>query len=219
MIGYSLLKRTIDLLLSVLLIVATFPLQIIIAAVLFLDLRENPFFFQTRALTLNKFCFTMIKFRTISSRQAITKKHDHSNDIFLFPSLTRNISSFARWLRKTGLDELPQIYNVFIGQMSFVGPRPLMIQDLQLLEKQYPHYYKMRESITAKSGITGVWQIFGDRFKGVENLISLDRFYDENKSFRLDLKIMLLTIPVILFANNSDAIMPKINFMGKFKTE
>ena len=125
-----------------------------------------------------------------------------------------DLNWFTKWLRRTGLDELPQIYNVLVGHMSIVGPRPLMLQDLQILEKESPQNYLLRESIKSKPGLTGMWQIFGDRSKGVENLIGLDLFYEAEKSFRLDLKIFFFTIPIVLFAKNSDAIFPRTNFIN-----
>ena len=91
-----------------------------------------------------------------------------------------------------------------------------MIQDLEILKNEFPNYYRLREKISAKPGISGVWQIIGDRTQGVENLIGLDIFYDENISFKLDLNIFLVTIPIILFARNSDAIIPRIDFISKF---
>jgi len=201
-------KRSIDILLSIFLIIVTLPFQFIIAVFLILILKENPVFLQARGLTLNKYRFTMLKFRTIHSSQNQNKLHIHSKDIFLLPGLAVDLNWFTKWLRKTGLDELPQIYNVLVGQMSFVGPRPLMIQDLLILKKEFPQHYLLRESMISKPGLTGAWQIFGDRSKGVENLIGQDIFYEEEKSFELDLKILLLTIPIVLFAKNSDAIIP-----------
>lgn len=100
--------------------------------------------------------------------------------------------------------------------MSFIGPRPLMIQDLEILKNEFPNHYQLREKISAKPGISGVWQIVGDRTQGIENLIGLDIFYNKKISFKLDLNIFLATIPLILFAKNSDAIIPRIDFISKF---
>lgn len=210
------IKRILDIIFAIILIILTFPFQIVIGLVLLVSLKENPLFLQTRGLTHNKFRFTIIKFRTIKSSEISPELHHTSKDIFLLPNLAVKLNGFEKWLRKTGLDELPQIYNVLVGQMSFIGPRPLMIQDLEILKNEFPNYYRLREKISAKPGISGVWQIIGDRTQGVENLIGLDIFYDENISFKLDLNIFLVTIPIILFARNSDAIIPRIDFISKF---
>jgi lipopolysaccharide/colanic/teichoic acid biosynthesis glycosyltransferase len=207
-------KRAVDIFLSLVIIILTFPIQIIIAFILILIFKENPIFIQPRGITLNKFCFTIIKFRTIHSRQVQIKSNSSSKNIFLIPPLNGKLEPFARFLRKTGLDELPQIYNVFIGQMSFVGPRPLMIKDLEILKNEFPRYYQLRGLIKSKPGITGVWQLIGDRMLGAENLIGLDLFYEENKSPLLDFKIFLTTIPIIMFAKNSDAFAPRIDFIS-----
>lgn len=216
MLNYRTIKRILDILFAIILIILTFPFQIVIGLVLLISLKENPLFLQTRGLTHNKFRFTIIKFRTIKSSEISTELHHTSKDIFLLPNLAVKLNGFQKWLRKTGLDELPQIYNVLIGQMSFIGPRPLMIQDLEILKNEFPNHYQLREKIFAKPGISSVWQIVGDRTQGVENLIGLDIFYNKNISFKLDLNIFLATIPLILFAKNSDAIIPRIDFISKF---
>src|SRR3989339_1527481 len=213
MLNYRTIKRILDIIFAVILIALTFPFQIVISLALLISLKENPLFLQTRGLTHSKFQFKIIKFRTIKSSEISPEQHHTSKDIFLLPNLALNINAVGKWLRKTGLDELPQIYNVLIGQMSFIGPRPLMIPDLEILKNEFPNYYGLREKISAKPGISGVWQIIGDRTQGVENLMGLDIFYDENISFKLDLNIFLVTIPIILFAKNSDAIIPRIDLI------
>ncbi len=216
MLNYRTIKRILDILFAIILIILTFPLQLIIYIVLLISLKENPFFLQTRGLTQNKFRFTIFKFRTINSKEVNLEQHHFAKDIFLLPNLAIKLNGFEKWLRKTGLDELPQIYNVLIGQMSFIGPRPLMTQDLEILKNEFPNHYKLRENISVKPGISGVWQVIGDRTQGVENLIGLDIFYEENISFRLDLNIFLTTISLILLARNSDAIVPRIKLISKF---
>src|ERR1035437_5041421 len=142
---YYFLKRVGDVLLSIFFIIATLPLQLLFALILFIELRENPIFLQERGLTLSKNRFKIIKFRTIRSSQLnIHSKLVNSKSIFLISRLTFSISSFARWMRKSGFDELPQIYNVIAGQMSLVGPRPLTLQDLEILKNEFPAQYKIR---------------------------------------------------------------------------
>ncbi len=213
---YKSVKRIIDISISIFLIVITLPIQLLISITLFVLLRENPFFTQTRGITLGNQCFKIFKFRTIKTSEA--KKIEHSNwkEIFLIQKGTIKIGRFSRFLRLTGLDEIPQIYNVLIGNMSFVGPRPLMLRDLEIMKSYFPKQYETRDEITSKPGITGAWQLIGDRNLGVENLIALDIFYEEYSSLFLDFKIFVMTIPLILFAKNSDAIIPRIEFVSKF---
>lgn len=213
---YKILKRVFDLILSSSLIVITLPLQFLIAVVLAVVLKENPFFVQTRGITLEKKCFKMFKFRTITTLEANKIAHKNWREIFLIKRTTISVAKFSSFLRLTGLDELPQIFNVFWGEMSFVGPRPLMIRDLVIMKQQFPTQYRIRDEISAKPGITGAWQLIGDRNLGVENLIALDLFYEENRSLFLDAKIFVMTIPLVLFAKNSDAIVPRIDFVSRF---
>ncbi len=216
MLNYRTIKRILDILFAIILIILTFPFQLVICIALFISLKENPLFLQTRGLTQNKFRFTIIKFKTIRSKEVNSEQHHNPKDIFLLPNLAVKLNGFEKWLRRTGLDELPQIYNVLLGQMSFIGPRPLMIQDLEILKNEFPNHYILRENISVKPGISGVWQVIGDRMQGVKNLIGLDMLDKENISFILELNSFLKTVILVLSAKNSDAIVPGINFISKF---
>ena len=108
-------------------------------------------------------------------------------------------------LRKTGLDELPQLINVLKGDMSFVGPRPFSLSDLEIIKNEYPEIYNERVSFNTKPGITGLWQIEGNREEGIRNLIFLEKEYESKKSFLYDLSLVVKTIPVVFLANHSDA--------------
>ena len=110
------------------------------------------------------------------------------------------------------MDEIPQVFNVLKGDMSFVGPRPFMISDLKLLKKNNWEYYKLRNSFNSKPGITGLWQIFCNRDEGAKNLIALEKIYEDMKSFKYDLKVLVYTVPVVLTANNADAVFSTMSF-------
>lgn len=199
-------KRLFDILFALILLPVLLPLLLLFAVILFSIDWQNPFYIQERGITLTKFRFRIIKLRTIRRTDKKNKTEKIENSIFFKSYHKKNISSFGSWLRKTGFDEIPQIYNVLKGEMSFVGPRPFMISDLKLLKKKDWEYYKLRESFNSKPGITGLWQIFCNRDEGAKNLIVLEKIYEDMKSFKYDLKILVYTIPVVLAANNADAI-------------
>lgn len=90
--------------------------------------------------------------------------------------------------------------------MSLVGSRPLLERDLLIMKKCEPDFYYKRTKIKSLPGITGYWQVYGDRSKGSQNLIELDENYEKQKSFRLDAKIILKSILIVLTASHSDSI-------------
>lgn len=197
------------------LIIITLPLQLLIALIIFIELRESPLYFQKRALTLEKKIFTLIKFKTISSKEANKIFHNKIDNIFYIFDQNINIKKFTGFLRLTGLDELPQLYNVLFNHLNFIGPRPLMLEELELIKQSYPSLYELRNNVNSKPGITGLWQVIGERKKGIENLVGLDSFYEKNKSILLDLKILVYTFILLFTASNSDTILPCVQFISK----
>ncbi|MEN8191854.1 MAG: sugar transferase [Bacteroidota bacterium] len=203
-------KRIFDILLTLILLPFLIPVVLVFAIILTVELQSFPFIVQERGITLKKFRFKIIKLRTIKENKNIKRYYIAS--VFYKPQYIDDVPKFAGWLRRTGLDELPQIYNILKGEMSFVGPRPLMISDLTLLKTYDWKYYKIRASFDSKPGITGLWQIFCNREEGAKNLIALEKIYDEMKSVSYDLKILLYTVPVVLTANNADSIFSSTSF-------
>ncbi len=198
-----LVKSRMDKVLSVLILVATLPFILVTSIVISVILKSSPLIFQERGITKNNQTFKIIKFRTMKKNASCT--YD-KNNIFYKPYLSEYVPLYCKWLRKTGMDELPQLINVIKGEMSLIGPRPLMINDLEILEKDNPIFYSLRNTLKVKPGITGLWQVFGDRNKGVGNLINLDIQYEEQISFNTDLKIFLRTIPLVVKGMHSDAV-------------
>ena len=123
--------------------------------------------------------------------------------------MIKSVSPFSKWLRKTGLDELPQLVNVIIGDMSLVGPRPLMIEDLETMKKVSPEIYSRRNESKSKPGITGLWQLFGNRAEGLLGMIALESLYEKVGSISLDIKLIAYTSTVVIQAKNSDSIFYK----------
>ncbi len=183
--------------------------MILVSVVLFVQLKQFLIFIQERGITLNKFRYKIIKFKTMRANSPIGSESNLSNNIFYKPELTSKLSKFSNWLRKTGLDELPQLLNVVIGNMSLIGPRPLMLSDLKLMQKQFPEFYAMRQSFNCIPGISGLWQINGEREKGIENLIKLESTYEQKGSLILDIKLIFATSPIVVFASHSDAVSVK----------
>ncbi len=104
-----------------------------------------------------------------------------------------NVTSVGKWLRRTSLDELPQFFNVLKGDMSLVGPRPCLPYEWE----NYEEWHKKRLSVAP--GCTGVWQVSGRSEVGFRDMVILDLYYIQNASLHMDLKLILKTIPVMLF--------------------
>ncbi len=198
------MRRVFDILISLILIVLTIPLQFLIFLGLALDLQEFPIFFQERGITLNNGKFRIVKFKTLKKFLSTSEE----TNAFLKTEQQNHLTKFSKILRKTGLDEIPQLYNILFGEMSFIGPRPFMTSDLKLLKEQSPYYYSLRKNIKSKPGLTGLWQLFGDRNEGIKNLVELDLLYEYNKSVKLDLYLFIQTFVIFLKGKNSDAILP-----------
>lgn len=172
-VGY--LKRTIDLALSLLLLMALSPLLIIISIAL-LVFQGRPIFFIQRRPGKNTKIFNLIKFRTMDN---VGKNASNS---------TSRITTLGRILRESSLDEVPELYNVIIGDMSLVGPRPLLEEYLPL----YNHEQIKRHDVLP--GITGLAQVKGRNRLSWEEKFNLDLEYINNISFFLDLKILFMTL-------------------------
>ncbi len=198
----SILRQTVALLL---LLVFT-PILILLSLVSWIDTGKNPLFIQERGLTLSKFRFKLYKFRTLRASKFSDNSSSKSNAILKKTEYYSYLSSIGKFLRKTGLDELPQLINVLFGQMNFIGPRALSVEDLEKIKIQYPELYNRREKLNIKPGIVGLWQVNKDFDCTVEYLIKLDEEYQMKKSFLLNMKILFKAIGIILFGYHIDAI-------------
>ena len=201
---FFLIKNILDFLLGIIILLIASPFMLIIAIILFLIFRSLPFIVQERGITEEKHIFNIYKFKTIKPN--IDNNPGRDENILHKQHLSDYVPAFCRWLRKSGLDELPQIINVLKGEMSLIGPRPLMISDLKIIRHKHPDYYCRRQLIKVKPGITGLWQVHGNRSQGIENLLHLDIKYSENVSVSLDAEILLATITLVFMGKHSDAI-------------
>lgn len=172
-------KRSFDVILSLILIIFLFPVIILIFFLVWFTI-GSPIFKQKRP-GLNNKIFTLYKFKTL---------YDASKNIHE----TKRQNNVGNFLRKTGLDELPQLFNILENSMSLVGPRPLCVEYLN----KYSNYEKKRHLV--KPGITGLAQVNPD-LSGVKSWnksIKLDIYYTKNISFFLDIKILFKTLEIII---------------------
>lgn len=172
------MKRVFDILISLLSLLFLWPIMLITAALIHFKLGSPVLFKQSRP-GLNGKPFNMLKFR--SMLDATDKDGNHLPD-------EQRLTHFGRILRSTSLDELPGLINVIKGDMSLVGPRPLLMEYLPLYSSEQARRHDVRP------GITGWAQVNGRNAISWEDKFKLDVWYVDNQSFMLDLKILLLTV-------------------------
>ena len=172
------IKSIIDFCLSFVVLIVLFPILFVVTVLLFISNDGKPFFFQLRP-GKNERIFKIIKFKTMND-----KKDSKGN---LLPDAAR-LTIIGQFVRKTSLDELPQLINVLRGDMSLIGPRPLLPEYLPL----YNETQKRRHEV--KPGITGWAQVNGRNAISWQQKFEYDVWYVENGSFMLDCKIVFLTI-------------------------
>ncbi len=177
------------------------PLFLMVSILIRLESRGPALFIQKR-VGMNGEIFEIYKFRTMrissdpkycepsvdgSDREGICKKY----------KCDPRITVMGKFLRKTSIDELPQLFNVILGNMALVGPRPALINEVQ----EYNNY--MLERLNAMPGITGLWQVSGRANTTFDEQIALDIQYVREQSMVLDIKLLFATIPAVLFAKGA----------------
>jgi exopolysaccharide biosynthesis polyprenyl glycosylphosphotransferase len=189
-------KRMIDLAVSAVLLIAGTPILILAAIAIRLD-TKGPIFFVQERMGHNKRRFRMFKFRTmVVDAEALMKDIEHLNEkdgpIFKITDDPR-ITRVGKILRKFSIDELPQLINVLLGDMSLVGPRPLSIRDALNLELS-----SQKRRFSVRPGLTCLWQISGRSNLSFEQWVDLDLEYIDTWSLKLDWQILAKTIPAVL---------------------
>ena len=190
------LKRWLDFLLSVVAITILIPLFVFIAVIIKIS-SPGPVFFRQERTGLHGKVFYVWKFRTMVSnasklQASLEQQNENSDGIMFKIASDPRITSVGKFLRHASLDELPQLFNVLLGQMSLVGPRPLPIRDTLLFEP----WHHVRHQVLP--GITGLWQISGrSSIKTFDDAIRLDLHYIDNWSLALDIEILLETIKIV----------------------
>ena len=190
-----LVKRGFDLVGATLILALLAPLMAIIAVGVKLDSR-GPVLFRQRRVGRNDETFEIYKFRTMidgadAQRAALAHRNEAGGGLFKIEADPR-VTRVGRLLRKTSLDELPQLLNVLRGEMSLVGPRPLVVDEDSLIEGLDRH------RLLVPPGVTGLWQIHGSARIPLDEMVKIDYLYGANWSLWLDVKILLRTIPFAL---------------------
>jgi lipopolysaccharide/colanic/teichoic acid biosynthesis glycosyltransferase len=196
-------KRTLDVVLSAALLIAVAPLLLLLC-LLVRSTSAGPAVFRQERLGRNKQPFTLLKLRTmyidnddgihrdyvtrlLSADQAASAGNSGLFKLAADPRIT----PLGAWLRRTSLDELPQFFNVLQGEMSLVGPRPVLAWEAQLFGETH------QQRFAVKPGITGLWQVNGRSRLPMRKALELDVEYVIRRSFTLDLAILLRTVPAV----------------------
>ncbi|MFA1508067.1 sugar transferase [Priestia aryabhattai] len=195
---YNFCKRSLDILgASIGIIVLSWLLFIIIAAIK-IDDPKGPIFFKQQRVGKNEQKFYMFKFRSMVTNaeaqlESLLKYNEINGAMFKMKHDPR-ITRVGRFIRKTSIDELPQLWNVLKGDMSLVGPRPPLNREVKL----YSDYDKLRLLVTP--GCTGLWQVSGRSNIGFKEMVELDLKYIEKRTILYDIKIILKTV-IMLFSS------------------
>lgn len=180
------IKRLLDIVISFLVIVLFFWLYLILAILVRVKL-GSPVLFKQQRPGKDEKIFNLYKFRTM------TDKRDENGD--LLPDSER-LTVFGKKLRSTSLDELPEFFNILKGDMSFIGPRPLLVKYLPLYNEEQRHRHDVRP------GLTGWAQVNGRNLLSWEDRFEKDVFYVNNISFLMDIKIVFMTVAVVFRHND-----------------
>ena len=200
---YETAKRTADIMLSLALIIIVAPLLLFLC-LLVRSTSAGPALFRQERLGRDKQPFTLLKLRTMYTGNDDRIHRDYvtrllsadqavpvgNSGLFKLDADPRK-TPLGKWLRRTSLDELPQLFNVLHGEMSLVGPRPVLHWEAQMFDEVY------QPRFTVKPGITGLWQVNGRSRLSMRKALEFDVEYVVRRSFTLDLTILLRTVPAL----------------------
>lgn len=175
-------KRIFDFSLALIALLISLPIFLILSILVFIFL-GSPVIFKQKRPGINEKIFTLYKFRTM------VNKEDKNGKML---SDDKRLTKFGKILRATSLDELPELFNILKGDMSFVGPRPLLVEYLEYYTKEEHHRHDVRP------GLTGLAQVSGRNLVGWEERFKIDLKYVNNVSFLVDLKIIFKTISTVI---------------------
>lgn len=181
---YDAVKRLLDIAASAALLVLLSPLLLLTALLVRVNLGSPVLFAQQRP-GRNGRVFTLYKFRTMQAAEGL-------RDVSAVASDAERLTRFGRFLRSTSLDELPELWNVLLGHMSIVGPRPLLVEYLARYNAQQARRHEVRP------GVTGWAQVNGRNAVNWDERFAMDVWYVDNRSFLLDLEIVLMTFAAVV---------------------
>jgi undecaprenyl phosphate N,N'-diacetylbacillosamine 1-phosphate transferase len=179
---YPLIKRSLDIIVSFTALLLALPLLVVITLVLYVANQGKPFFYQQRP-GKNERIFKIVKFKSMNDKKGSDGK--------LLPDGKR-ITTFGNFVRKSSLDELPQLWNVLMGDMSLIGPRPLLVSYLPLYSEE------QNKRHLVKPGITGWAQVNGRNAISWDKKFEYDVWYVNHISFVLDIKIFFMTLHKVI---------------------
>ena len=198
---YLYLKRAMDIVGSLCGVILLSPIFLIVAIAIKIEDPKGPVFFKQTRVGKNEKTFKMYKFRSMvvdAEEQLgdLLHKNEVSGAMFKMKNDPR-VTKIGKFIRKTSIDELPQLINVLKGEMSLVGPRPPLVNEV----KVYTNYQKQRLLVTP--GCTGLWQATVRNSVGFEEMVELDVEYIKNRSLYYDIKIIFMTVRVLFGSDNA----------------
>lgn len=182
---YPIIKRIIDFILSLIILVLLSPILLLSAIAIRIEDSQGPIFFTQERVGIGKNTFKLYKFRTMKMDKEAEISFDFSKD-------KQRITKVGKFLRRTKIDELPQLINVLKGDMSLVGPRPTVMKQVQ----EYDDFQLRR--LDVRPGMTGLAQVNGNVSLLWEDRIKYDVYYVDNLSFLMDLKILFKTVFIVI---------------------
>ncbi|MED4130348.1 sugar transferase [Shouchella miscanthi] len=199
-IFYLFSKRSLDIIASLLGIIFLLPSLLVIAILIKYEDRKGPIFFKQVRVGKDGKEFYMYKFRSMVSNaeellQELLNQNEVSGHMFKMKDDPR-VTKVGKFIRKTSIDELPQLLNVLKGDMSLVGPRPPLTREVA----EYNNYHKQR--LLVKPGCTGIWQVSARNEVGFEEMVDLDIYYMGHRSIIFDVKLIIKTIIVMVSVKN-----------------
>jgi lipopolysaccharide/colanic/teichoic acid biosynthesis glycosyltransferase len=199
--AYLFTKRVIDLILSSVAILLSFPFMLIIGLIIFIDdPHASPVFAQART-GKNGRVFRLFKFRSMYAnaeqiKAQLMEQNEMSGPVFKIKDDPR-VTKIGHFIRRTSIDELPQFINIWLGDMSLVGPRPLPVAEASAVSG----IGKVRELV--KPGLTCIWQVSGRNNIDFEEWMKLDALYVRKHNLWIDFKLMIQTIPAVLLTKGA----------------